>query len=49
MHVGAVNTSSKTYADCFADLAEEPDGLAGFMKMTEIYAPIGVTLQEIKE
>ena len=49
MHVGAVNTSSDTYADCFNTLSKEPDGLAGFMKMAEIFKPVGVTLKEITE
>ena len=49
MHVGAVNTSSDTYADCFNTLSKEPDSLAGFMKMAEIFKPVGVTLKEITE
>ena len=49
MHVGAVNTSSRTYSDCLNTLAKEPDGLAGFMKMTEIFKSVGVTLNEINE
>ena len=49
MHVGAVNTSSRTYLNCLNTLAKEPDGLAGFMKMTEIFKSVGVTLNEINE
>ncbi len=46
-HIGAVNTSSRLYAACFDLLSKEPDGLAGFLKMAEIFKSIGVTISEI--
>ena len=47
LHIGAVNTSSRLYAACFNLLSKEPDGLAGFLKMAEIFKSIGVTISEI--
>ena len=47
LHIGAVNTSSRLYAACFDLLSKEPDGLAGFLKMAEIFKFIGVTISEI--
>lgn len=36
-----------SFAACFELLAKEPDGLAGFLKMAEIFKFIGVTISEI--
>ena len=47
LHIGTVNTSSRLYAACFDLLSKEPDGLAGFLKMAEIFKSIGVTISEI--
>ncbi|MCR5115941.1 MAG: hypothetical protein K6A97_00380 [Lachnospiraceae bacterium] len=49
LHIGAVNKQSALYTEDFAELAEEPDGLAGFMMMAKIFANLGVTLNEIQE
>ena len=49
LHIGAVNKQSALYTEDFAELAEEPDGLAGFMMMAKIFANLGVTLSEIQE
>ncbi len=49
LHIGAVNKQSALYTEDFAELAEEPDGLAGFMMMAKIFADLGVTLSEIQE
>ena len=49
LHIGAVNKQSSLYAEDFEKLAEEPDGLAGFMMMAKIFANLGVTLSEIQQ
>ncbi len=49
LHIGAVNMQSALYTEDFAELAEEPDGLAGFMMMAKIFANLGVTVNEIQE
>nr|MCR5115915.1 hypothetical protein [Lachnospiraceae bacterium] len=49
LHIGAVNKSSGLYAECFEFLAKEPDGLAGFLKMAEIFRSLGVTVSEMEQ
>ncbi len=48
-HIGAVNTSSRLYAACFDLLSKEPDGLAGFLKMAEIFRLLGITVSEMEQ
>jgi len=48
LHIGAVNKQSPLYAEDFARLSEEPDGLAGFMMMAKIFENLGVTMEEVK-
>ena len=48
LHIGAVNKQSSLYAEDFEKLAEEPDGLAGFMMMAKIFANLGVTMTEVQ-
>ena len=48
LHIGAVNKQSSLYAEDFARLAQEPDGLAGFMMMAKIFANLGVTMTEVQ-
>ncbi len=48
LHIGAVNKQSALYTEDFAELAEEPDGLAGFMMMAKIFANLGVTMTEVQ-
>ncbi len=49
LHIGAVNTSSRLYAACFDLLSKEPDGLAGFLKMAEIFRLLGITVSEMEQ
>jgi hypothetical protein len=48
LRIGAVNTSSRLYAECFELLAKEPDSLAGFLKMAEIFEKLGVRVSEME-
>lgn len=48
LHIGAVNKQSSLYTEDFEKLAEEPDGLAGFMMMAKIFANLGVTMTEVQ-
>ena len=48
MHIGPVNKQSPLYAEDFATLAAEPDGLAGFMRMAKIFGNLGVEMAEVK-
>ena len=45
--VNAVNTASKQYADDFAALGKETDGMAGFLRAAEIFNDLNVTVNEI--
>ena len=44
----SVNKQSPLYAEDFATLAAEPDGLAGFMRMAKIFGNLGVEMAEVK-
>ena len=48
LHIGPVNKQSPLYAEDFATLAAEPDGLAGFMRMAKIFGNLGVEMAEVK-
>ena len=48
LHIGQVNKQSPLYAEDFATLAAEPDGLAGFMRMAKIFGNLGVEMAEVK-
>ena len=47
LRVNTVNTASKQYADDFAALGKETDGMAGFLRAAEIFNDLNVTVNEI--
>ena len=49
LRIGAVDTSSAAYAAGFEALKKEPDGLAGFLRMAQIFKDLGVTANQIEK
>ena len=49
LRINAVDTKSKAYADGFAALKEEPDGLAGFLQMAKLFEALGVKATELDQ
>ena len=49
LRINAVDTKSKAYADGFAALKEEPDGLAGFLQMAKLFEALGVKVTELDQ
>ena len=49
LRINAVDANSKAYADAFEALKKEPDGLAGFLRMAEIFKALGVTVKELAQ
>ena len=49
LRIGAVDTSSAAYAAGFEALKKEPDGLAGFLRMAQIFKDLGVTVNPIEK
>jgi hypothetical protein len=48
LRIGAVDMNSAACKEAFDVLSKEPDGLAGFKRMAQIFNSVGVTLTEIK-
>jgi hypothetical protein len=48
LRVNAVNTASKEYADAFDALSKEEDGMAGFLRVAQLFEKLNVTAKEIK-
>ncbi len=48
LRVNAVNTASKEYADAFDALSKEEDGMAGFLRVAQLFEKLNVTAKEVK-